>query len=291
MKRILVTGKNSFVGNAFRDYMAQFPEYTVDMVSVRDGEWKKIDFSGYDSVFHVAGIAHADVGKVSADMQKLYYRINTELTTALAEKAKLEGVGQFIFMSSAIIYGNSAPIGKKRVITEDTPPFPANFYGDSKLKAEEGLRKLESNLFKVVILRPPMIYGKGCKGNYPVLVKFAKKLPIFPKVENERSMLYVGNLAEFVRLMIANEESGLFWPCNKEYSNTSRLVKMIAAAHGKKIWLVPGCGWMLSLLRHISESVDKAFGNFMYEPHLGDYYEEYRKYSLKESIWKTEENK
>ncbi len=288
MKRILVTGKNSFIGNAFRDYMAQFAEYTVDMVSVRDGAWKKIDFFGYDSVFHVAGIVHANAGKTSVGMREIYYSINTELTIALAEKAKMEGVGQFIFMSSAAIYGNGAPIGKKRVITEDTLPSPANFYGNSKLKAEEGLRKLESNLFKVVILRPPMIYGKGCKGNYPVMMKFAKKLPVFPKVENERSMLYVGNLVEFVRLMVANGESGIFWPCNKEYSNTSELVKKIAAAHGKKILLMPGCGWMLRLLRHISGSVDKAFGNFMYEPHLGDYCEEYRKYSLEESIWQTE---
>ncbi|MDE5639775.1 MAG: NAD-dependent epimerase/dehydratase family protein, partial [Odoribacter sp.] len=192
MKRILVTGKNSFIGNAFCDYMAEFPEYTVDTISMRDGAWKEMDFSAYDSIFHVAGIAHADVGKVSADQRELYYKVNTDMTIALAQKAKAENVGQFIFMSSAIVYGNSAPIGKNRIITEDTPPSPANFYGDSKLKAEEGIRKLESNIFKVVILRPPMIYGKGSKGNYPVLAKLAQKLPVFPKVKNRRSMLYVG---------------------------------------------------------------------------------------------------
>lgn len=288
MKRILVTGKNSFIGNAFRNYMAQFPEYTIDMASVRDGAWKKMDFSGYDSVFHVAGIAHVDVEKVSEKQRKLYYKVNTELTVELAKKSKLEGVRQFIFMSSAIVYGNSAPIGKNKIITEDTPPSPDNFYGDSKLKAEEELRKLESNLFKVVILRPPMIYGKGCKGNYPVLEKLAKKLPVFPKVENNRSMLYVGNLVEFVRLMVENEESGIFWPCNKEYSNTSRLVKMIAATHGRKILLIPGCGWILKLLCHISRSVDKAFGNFMYEDRLGEYRIAYRKYSLEKSIRQVE---
>lgn len=288
MKRILVTGKNSFIGNAFRDYLAQFPEYMVDMVSVRDDTFKSMDFSQYDAIFHVAGIAHVDVGKVLAVQRELYYKVNTELTITLAQKAKAEGVRQFIFMSSAIVYGDSAPIGKKKVITKETLPSPANFYGDSKLKAEEGLRKLESNLFKVVILRPPVIYGKGCKGNYPVLVKFAKKLPVFPKVENRRSMLYVGNLVEFVRLMIANEESGIFWPCNREYSNTSRLVKMIAAAHGRKILLIPGCGWILKLLRHVSGAVDKAFGDFVYEKGMGEYRMEYRKYSLKKSIQQTE---
>lgn len=268
--------------------MAQFPEYIVDMISVRDGTWRKIDFSGYDAIFHVAGIAHMNVEKVSRKQCDLYYKINTKLTVVLAEKAKLEGVKQFIFMSSASVYGDGAIIGKNKIITVSTMPFPSNIYGDSKLKAEEELRKLESNLFKVVILRPPMIYGKGCKGNYVTLSKLAKKLPVFPKVENQRSMLYVGNLVEFVRLMVENEESGIFWPCNKEYSNTSKLVKMIAAAHGRKILLIPGCGWMLKLLRYVSGSVDKAFGNFVYEPHLGDYHEEYRRYRLEESIQRTE---
>lgn len=199
MKRILITGKNSYIGNAFHDYIKQFPEYQVDAMSVRNGAWKDMDFSKYDSIFHVAGIAHADTGKVSAKQRKLYYEINTELTIALAVKAKAEGVGQFIFMSSAIVYGDSASIGKKKVVTKETLPKPTSFYGDSKQKAEEGIRKLESNLFKVVILRPPMIYGKGSKGNYPILAKIAKKIPIFPKVKNRRSMLYVGNLVEFVR--------------------------------------------------------------------------------------------
>ena len=77
-----------------------------------------------------------------------------------------------------------------------------------------------------------------------MLVKVAKKLPLFPYVGNERSMLYIGNLVEFVRLMIENEERGTFWPQNAEYSNTSELVRMIGAAHGKKsaigkrFWLV-----------------------------------------------------
>lgn len=288
MKRILVTGKNSFIGNAFRNYMAQFPEYTIDAVSVRDDVWKKMNFSEYDSIFHVAGIAHADVGRVSAQQREQYYKVNTQLTIALANKAKTEGVKQFIFMSSAIVYGNSAPIGKRKIICKDTMPAPANFYGDSKLKAEDGIRKLESNLFKIVILRPPMIYGKGCRGNYVTLAKLAKKLPIFPRVENERSMLYIENLVEFIRLMIVNEESGIFWPCNKEQSNTSELVRMIAAAHKRKILLIPGCEWMLKLLQYINGAVNKAFGCLTYEKELGEYKMKYQKYSLKESIWLTE---
>lgn len=288
MKRILVTGKNSYIGNEFCDYIKQFPQYIADKISVREKSWENTNFTGYDSIFHVAGIAHADVGKVSAKERELYYKVNTDLTIALAKKAKEEGVGQFIFMSSAIVYGDSAPLGKEKIITGDTFPVPANFYGDSKLKAEEGIRKLESNIFKVVILRPPMIYGRGSRGNYPVLSKFAKKLPIFPKVKNQRSMLYIGNLTEFIRLMIENEESGIFFPCNKEWSNTSELVQMIAAVHGRRVLLVPGCGWMLGLLRHVSGMVDKAFGSLVYDTELGEYKKDYRKYDLKKSIQLTE---
>jgi UDP-glucose 4-epimerase len=133
-----------------------------------------------------------------------------------------------------------------------------------------------------------MIYGKGGKGNFPVLEKMAMKMPLFPKVDNARSMLYVGNLAEFVRLMIDNEESGIFWPCNKEWSNTSELVRMIAECHGKKVRLVPGFGWALKGMSHVTGYVNKAFGNLAYEKNLGDYKVEYRLYSLKQSIRETE---
>lgn len=236
MKKILITGAGSYIGTSFEKYITEnFPdEYTVDTVDMIGEEWKKFDFSNYDTVFHVAGIAHFDTGKISLEKKKLYYSVNTELTAATAEKAKDDGVKQFIFMSSAIVYGNSAPIGKSKVITSDTPVSPANCYGDSKVQAEIRLRKLEDDNFKVVILRPPMIYGKGCKGNYRLLVKIANKTPIFPYVKNERSMIYIENLCEFVRLMIKNKESGTFFPQNSEYSNTAELVKTIAAAHGKK---------------------------------------------------------
>ena len=107
-------------------------------------------------------------------------------------------------MSSAVVYGESAPIGKNRVITKDTPTSPENCYGDSKMQAENGIRLLNDHSFKAVILRPPMIYGKGSKGNYPLLAKLALKTPIFPDVKNQRSMLYVGNLSDFTRGVFAN---------------------------------------------------------------------------------------
>ena len=288
-KRILVTGVNSYIGNAFRSYMEQFPEEAeVEGISVRNDAWKTLDFSGYDCVFDVAGIAHADTGHVSEEVKKQYYAVNCDLTVALAKKAKEAGVRQFVFMSSAIVYGDSAPIGFQRVITRETPPAPADFYGDSKLQAEKGILPLGDEHFKITILRPPMIYGKNSKGNYPVLSKMAQSLPVFPKVENQRSMLYVGNLVEFVRLIIKNEEEGFFFPQNEQYSNTSQLVQMIAEAHGKHVILVGGCTGPLRVLSQATGLVNKAFGSLAYDMSMSEYKENYRKYSLEESIRLTE---
>lgn len=290
MKKILITGANSFIGISFENYLREnfSEEYTVDTVDMIDSSWREKDFSGYDSVFHVAGIAHSDSGKISEEKAKLYYAVNTDLTVETAKKAKADGVKQFVFMSSAIVYGESAPIGKNRVITKDTPTSPENCYGDSKVQAENGIRPLNDDSFKVVILRPPMIYGKGSKGNYPLLAKLALKTPIFPNVKNQRSMLYVGNLCEFVRLMVENEESGTFWPQNAEYSNTAEMVKMIAAAHGKKLTLIKGFGWALKLMSHLTGLVNKAFGSLCYEKELSEYKTNYRMKSLKDSIEETE---
>lgn len=290
MKKILITGANSYIGISFERYIKEnFPnDYMVDTMDMIDGSWRGKDFSGYDSIFHVAGIAHSDNGKINDEKAKLYYAVNTDLTIETAKKAKAEGVKQFIFMSSAIVYGNSAPIGKTKIITKDTPVSPANCYGDSKVQAENGIIPLNDDDFKVVVLRPPMIYGKGSKGNYPVLSKFAQKLPVFPYVKNERSMLYVENLCEFVRLMIRNEEHGIFHPQNAEYSNTSELVKMIADVHGKKVYLIKGFGWLLKMMSHVSGLVNKPFGSLCYDMRLSEYICDYRICNLGESIQRTE---
>ena len=291
MIRILITGANSYIGTSFANYLAQ-PEFagkyqvtTLDMIG---DAWRSHDFSQYDTVYHVAGIAHSDNGKISDERAKLYYAVNTDLTVECAKKAKEAGVKQFIFMSSAIVYGDSAPIGKEKLITRDTPVNPANCYGDSKVQAENGIRPLDCDTFKVVILRPPMIFGKNSKGNYPLLSKLARKLPAFPRVENKRSMLYIGNLVEFVRLMIENGEHGTFWPQNPQYSNTSEVISLIAKAHNKRCVLIPGFGWALKLMSHATGLVNKAFGNLAYDQTMSVYKEPYQKFSLQEAVEKTE---
>lgn len=291
MKKILITGANSYIGTSFEKYIEEnfSSEYSVETFDMIDGSWRDKDFSGFDSIFHVAGIAHSDNGKISAEKEKLYYAVNTDLAVETAKKAKADGVKQFIYMSSAIVYGDSAPIGKTKRITKETHVSPANCYGDSKVQAENGLNDLSGENFNVVILRPPMIYGKGSKGNYPLLAKIASLTPVFPFVNNERSMLYIENLCEFVRLMVENEEQGTFWPQNAEYSNTSELVKMIAEAHGKKVHLIKGFGWTLKIMSHVTGLVNKAFGSLSYDIELSKYSVDYQKFSITESIKKTEE--
>lgn len=285
-RKILITGKSSYVGNQLADWLNKEPKkYEVVKKSVRDDKWKEIDFSSFDVVVHVAGIAHQDT---KADQEDLYYKVNTNLTIELATKAKAEGVKQFIFLSSMIVYGACSKIGEPKVITRETIPKPINFYGNSKLLAEEGILPLQSENFNVAILRPPMIYGKGSKGNYPLLAKFAKTSPVFPDIDNQRSMLHIDNLSEFIRLMIKNEEKGIFFPQNKEYVKTSNMVWVIAEASGKKIKLVKLFNSILNSLGKNSNLINKVFGNFTYDLELSKYEENYRIRSLAESIRVTE---
>ncbi|WP_326716800.1 NAD-dependent epimerase/dehydratase family protein [Vagococcus jeotgali] len=272
MTRILITGKSSYIGTSFERYMKDYPEYEIDMISVRGDEWKDEDFSDYDVVFHVAGLAHADVGTISKEEQQKYYDINCDLSVEVAEKYKQDRGGkesQFIYMSSIIIYGDQVSMTKKRVITPLTKPKPSNFYGDSKLQAELKLAPLESNIFQLAIIRPPMIYGPNSKGNYPQLRKLALKLPVFPDIPNERSMLFVDNLSMFIKQIIDKHESGIFFPQNMEYVRTSHMVKEIARFHGKDIKLFSWMNWSVYLLGKIPGKIgdlsNKAFGNLVYE--------------------------
>nr|WP_297703729.1 NAD-dependent epimerase/dehydratase family protein [uncultured Butyrivibrio sp.] len=294
MKKVLITGANSYIGTSFEQYVkdhyvADLEVHTIDMI---DGSWRQKDFSDYDVVFHVAGLAHADVGKVTEEIKKKYYSVNTDLAIETCKKAKNDGVKQFVFMSSAIIYGDSAPFGKKKVITRETEPQPANFYGDSKWQADKGVRGLADENFIVTVLRPPMIYGKGSKGNYPVLAKMAKKLPVFPDVDNERSMLYIENLCEFLCQVIVRGEGGIFWPQNAEYTKTSCMVKMIAEAVDHKIVVSRAFYFGIRIAVAVPGKArgltNKAFGNLSYDHVMSQYDFKYQLYDLRTSIERTE---
>lgn len=260
-KRILITGANSYIGMSFENWVSQWPdEYSVETVDMLDGSWREKSFSGYDVVFHVAGIAHV---KETKKNESLYYLINRDLANEVAKKAKIDGVHQFIFLSSMSVYGIDTG-----VIDKNTPVKPKSAYGKSKFQAEELINKLADDSFTVAILRPPMVYGKGCKGNYPRLAKLALKTPIFPLVDNKRSMIYIDNLSEFVKQICDNPRGGLFFPQNSEYVNTSEMVRLIAETHGKKIIMTKLFDPILRLLN--IGILNKVFCNLIYAQSIAD---------------------
>ena len=256
IKKILITGKNSYVGSKVGQYLSEHG-FHVDYLSLRDQTWKNHDFSGYEYIFHVAGIAHVPHSKKN---DTLYHQVNTKLTKELALKAKEVGVNQFIFMSSIMVYGDKATR-----ITQDTLPNPTNSYGLSKLNAEKELFKLKSPDFNVSIIRAPMIYGLESKGNYPRLRKLALKIPIFPKINNQRSMLYIDNLSMFVEHIINNSYKDVYMPHNQKHSNTPQLVEWIRAAHEKRTILTRVTNPLIYLLKYFMMPLEKLFRSFYYD--------------------------
>lgn len=259
MKKILITGANSYIGTSFENWVSKWPDkYRVDSIDVKTDEWKSKSLQGYDVVFHLAAIVHVKEN----DIDK-YFRVNRDLALEIALKAKQEGVKQFIFLSTMGVYGTET--GN---ITKDTEPRPKTPYAKSKYEAEKLLNEINDNNFKVAVLRPPIVYGKDCRGNYPRLASMALKLPFFPDIKNERSMIYIDNLSEFIRLIINYEVNGLFFPQNKEYVNTTELVTTIAKAYGKVLKATRLFDFGVNLGLNLSETFRKVFGSFIYDKEM-----------------------
>lgn len=257
MKKILITGANSYIGTSFERYLAQWPEeYQVDTVDMIDGTWRERSFAGYDCVFHVAGIAHV---KETEENAHLYYEINQELAIETAGKAKADGVAQFIFLSTMAVYGL-----EEGAISLSTEPAPKSHYGKAKLAAERAMAQMRCGTFAVAVMRPPMVYGEGCKGNYRSLVKLAKTVPFFPAYKNRRSMLHIDGLCRFVKNLADTGGDGLFLPQDEEYVCTCDMVRKIAADLGRDVKLLKILNpavWLAKLL----PIGKKAFGDLYYE--------------------------
>lgn len=282
-KRVLITGTSGYLGTSFKQYidkqnenMPQENPWHVTFVSVRNDDWKQKDLSEYDVILHAAGIVHQ---KEKPDMEELYFDVNYKLTVELAKKVKRDlkrrkektqeaKKVQFVFLSTMSVYGTVS--GR---IHADTKPAPTNFYGKSKLKAEKALQKMETEDFIVTIVRPPMIYGRNCTGNYRLLEKLARKVPVFPKTKNERSMLYIENLNEFFRLVMEKEAAGIYCPQNAEFVNTSEMVVLIQKSYGKKGIIISGFGWILRILSRKIGLFTKVFGTLTYDKKMSVYKE------------------
>ena len=279
MIRVLITGQGSYIGQALESTLAHDPHhYHTETLDMRTPAWKDHDFSTADVVFHVAGIAHIQETAANRD---LYTSINRDLAIETAQRAKSAGVKHFIFLSSMSVYGQETG-----TIDAHTPLDPQGAYGQSKLDAEIGIQQLQDDSFTVSTLRPPMVYGKGCKGNYPKLVHLALKSPIFPDVRNRRSMIYIENLMAFVRGLIDHRQGGLFFPQNAEYVSTGAMVREIAKAHGKHPFMPRLFNLILRALP--VNVIRKAFGDLTYDQALSQVDWDYQVCDFAESIRRSE---
>ena len=281
MKKILITGAGSYVGESVRRYiLSTSSDFQIDAVDTMNDAWKQADFTLYDVVYHVAGIAH-----VNADpkMEALYYKVNRDLTIEVAKHAKAAGVKHFIFMSSQIVFHESQSL-KTEVLTASTKENPNGFYGDSKLQAELGIKPLEDENFKVCILRPCMIYGPNAKGNFPRLAKLACKTPIFPCWHNKRSMLYIDNLAEFVKQAVLRELSGTYYPQNRELADTVEIIRFFAKAAGHRIWITRLLNPFVWLGSFVLQPLNKMFATYYYDSEMSKMDFDYQLVSFEESL-------
>lgn len=280
MKKILITGANSYIGTSFETWVNQWPDqYKVNTLDLIDDIWRNKSLEGYDVVYHVAGIAHIKQTEKNRD---LYYKINRDLAIEVAKKAKEDGVKQFIFLSSMSVYGI-----EQGVITKDTIPSPKCHYGISKYEAEQQMLSLVDGNYKVSILRPPMVYGKGCKGNFVRLNQLTEKISLFPNVSNKRSMIHIDNLSEFVKIIIDKDINGVLCPQNSDYVCTSEMIKLLCIHKGKKPILLSRFQSIFLWLAKKNKFFSKVFGDLIYCQELSNIGHNYQIKNLNESVMRS----
>lgn len=262
MKKILIYGKNSYIGE---HYYQSLKNAGNDVVIIDSFEQKPkdINFTDIEVVINVVGIAHI---KISDDMEDLFYKINTDLAVNLCEEAKKHGVKHYIYMSSMNVYGDTTETIRSRV-----QESPKNFYGKSKFIADQKIHAFEDDSFKVASVRPPVVYGNGCKGNFVLLQKVASFTPIFPSYENVKSMIYIEHLNNFICELVANGDGGYFHPQNSQTTSTTDTIVAIRKAMGKKTILIPGLGWLIKFGMKIVPKVERAFADDNYALEFSKY--------------------
>lgn len=262
--KILVSGKNGYLANFIKKYGEKKKDCTVKLVSLRNGV-DNISMNDFQTIIHTSALVHQNEKKYEL---KDYLEINNDMTVNFAKKAKEQGVKQFVFISTMAVYGL-----EKGEINYSTSKNPSTFYGISKMEAEKNLRNLESDDFKIAIVRPPMIYGENAPGNFQYLNKIARSFPLFPMVDNKRSMIHIDNLTDFIFQLAENSLTGTFHPQDSDYINTSEMVMQLAAARNKKIYMSRVLGGIVKILFRKTKVYQKAFGDLYYSKELSEYEE------------------
>ncbi|MDY3200002.1 MAG: NAD-dependent epimerase/dehydratase family protein [Arcobacter sp.] len=248
MKKLLITGSNGFVGSYFINKYKN--KYDIKTFSFLKNDMNTLDCNSVDVLFHLSALVH-QMGGASASE---YERINVTQTLQLAKRAKESAVKHFIFMSTVKVYGEET----NSKYAENSICNPEDDYGKSKLKAEHELQKLEDENFKISIIRTPIVYGYGVKANIKSLVNLVNKVSLLPfgKIENKRSMVYIGNLCHLVDEVIIQQKAGIFLASDDEPLSTSKLIDLIAKNLDKKIYLIK-IPFFESLLKIVKPSFHK----------------------------------
>lgn len=279
--KILVIGEKGYISCCFQEYMKKFPDQ-IDVISARENKWKEKSFRGYDAIFNTIGLAHNDARKGTNEE---FIRLNVTLPLEIAKKTKKEGVSIFIHMSSMIVYGNYSMVGTFKPITKDTIPTPDNIYGYSKLLGENKLKQLSDDNFRVALIRSCRVYGEKDTDSIQMLTKFAKTMPLFPKIKNCISMIYSDNLCELIRLIAVEKKGGIYYPQQEKYICTGSMVKDIATESGHKLWSTKIFNPILLTIGKKIGIVSKVFGNEGYDLQLSNHFGgRYRVVSYEESI-------
>lgn len=225
MKKVAIIGKGSYLGRSIIERLSNIYSFLEFDVADPSFDVANVDLTGFDVCINVSAIVHRPKEK-----KELFYTVNRDLAFKIASLAKKCKVKLFIQFSTKGVFGLN-----NGVVNEMTQTNPKTLYEKSKLQADELIFPLNDSDFCVSIIRPPMIYGKGCKGNYPRLERFALKSPFFPNFKNKKDLIYIGNVVDFVKYIIEKNLGGFFYPRNPEPICISDMVYRIAKIHDKKI--------------------------------------------------------
>ncbi|MGF1610889.1 MAG: NAD-dependent epimerase/dehydratase family protein [Kiloniellales bacterium] len=284
MSRILVTGARGFVGAGLLSVLAEQgdsviavsrqapPERLAPLASWHRADLDRLEplpaaaWRGAEAVVHLAGIAHSDLPDTPENRQRLT-RANVELPVALARQAAAEGVGRFLFVSSATVHGTAS---RGAPFTEESPPAPQTRYASSKATAETSLRALAAREgLALTVLRPPLVYGPGVKGNLARLMGWAAAGRPLPSAvrSNRRDLIGLTNLCRFIAAALARPEAAgeTFLISDGEPISTGTLYGELCAAMGRQarfLTLPPGALALLLGVTGRTAVLERLCGDF-----------------------------
>lgn len=244
--KVGLTGYTGFIGAAF---LKQFSHaYDIQLINLRDSTYLSL-IPGLDAVVHCAGLAHKD----DPPPKEEYFRVNYDYTKILVDACITHQVNQFVFLSTFHVNLKN----------------PTS-YSESKVAAENYLNSVTSQIH-ISIIRPPMVYGEGCKGNFPKLVKLIKLSPILPfkYKENRRSLIYIENLTGFISHLLNKKITGTFSPQDQKTVSIYDLALFISKAYEQKKILISPPKFLLILLKKFMPTIyDRLYNDLYIDPSI-----------------------